>query len=161
MEKSEEVQALSRIREANRKRQRTRLKALASVRVSPGAYLAVASIMTFASVLLLRAQNEGWALIALAAGWLIAPALALTDRVVFDGETLSRRGFIPSLIRIFKGRFRELSVGDIEKVDTNAVRTLRRGGSVRYRYRTQVNGKGQSFVFASGGRSYRKMVRQL
>jgi tetratricopeptide (TPR) repeat protein len=32
---------------------------------------------------------------------------------------------------------------------------------VRYRYRTQIVGKNTEFVFASGGRSYREMVRQL
>jgi tetratricopeptide (TPR) repeat protein len=41
------------------------------------------------------------------------------------------------------------------------VRTLRRGGRVRYRYRTQITGKGREFVIVSGGRDYRKLVREL
>ncbi|MDX6613152.1 MAG: hypothetical protein QOD75_2338, partial [Blastocatellia bacterium] len=39
-----------------------------------------------------------------------------------------------------------------------AVRTVRRGGRVRYRYRTEVAGKGASFVFASG-RGFRQLAR--
>ncbi len=46
-------------------------------------------------------------------------------------------------------------------MDTQAVRTLRRGGRVRYRYRTLIVGRNAEFAFASGGRSYREMVRQL
>ena len=41
------------------------------------------------------------------------------------------------------------------------MRTLRRGGRVRYRYRTQITGKGKEFVIVSGGRDYRKLVREL
>jgi tetratricopeptide (TPR) repeat protein len=32
---------------------------------------------------------------------------------------------------------------------------------VRYRYRTQITGKGKEFVIVSGGRDYRKLVREL
>ncbi|HSK64006.1 MAG TPA: hypothetical protein VK893_09200, partial [Pyrinomonadaceae bacterium] len=42
-----------------------------------------------------------------------------------------------------------------------AVRTLRRGGRVRYRYRTQITGKGKEFVIVSGGHYYRHFVREL
>ena len=41
------------------------------------------------------------------------------------------------------------------------MRTLRRNGRVRYRYRSEVSGRGSSFVFASGGNAYRQMVRTL
>ena len=162
MEDSEKVQALQTIGEVVKQRQKAqRLKALASVRVSPGAYLGVASILTFGSVLLLRAENDLWALLALVAAWVLIPVMALSDRIVFDGVSLSRRGFIPGMIRILMGRFQKLAIIDIERIDTNAVRTLRRGGSVRYRYRTQVSGHGVNLVFASGGKSYREMVRRL
>jgi tetratricopeptide (TPR) repeat protein len=134
---------------------------LASVRVSPGAYLAVSSVLTFTAALLLRSDQDGWALIAIALAWTLVPVLAITDRISFDGEFLIRRGPMPSLLRFISGQSGELSVSDFERVDTNAVRTLRRGGRVRYRYRSQVVGRGLGFVFASGGRSYREMVRQL
>jgi tetratricopeptide (TPR) repeat protein len=159
MEDSEKAQALKILADGREKV--VRLKTIASVRVSPGGYLAVASILTFGSALLLRSENDTWALIVLAVAWLVVPALALTDRVVFDGQSLSRRGPFPILSQLISGRRQHLSISDVERVDTNAVRTLRRGGRVRYRYRSQVMGRGLSFVVASGGKSYRKMVRTL
>jgi Tfp pilus assembly protein PilF len=162
MEDSEKVQALKSLGVAAKARQKApRLKPLVSVRVSPGGYLAVASILTFVSVLLLRAENDLWALGALTAAWVLAPGLAFTDRVVFDGQALTRRGIVPGLCGLVTGKLQRLAIVDIERVDTNAVRTLRRGGSVRYRYRTQIAGRGLSLVFASGGKRYREMVRQL
>ena len=135
MDDSKKVEALKMLAEAVKGRERARLRRLASVRVSPGGYLAAASVLTFASVLLLRAQRDLWALLALAVAWLLIPLLAFTDRIVFDGQSLTRRGPLPFLLHLTSARRQRLNVADFEKVDTRAVRTLRRGGSVRYRYR--------------------------
>lgn len=134
---------------------------IASVRVSPGAYLVVSSVLTFSGGLLLRSEQDGWALLAIVVAWMLLPALALTDKIVFDGQSLVRRGVVPFFFRLIAGRTHQLSVAEVERVDTNAVRTLRRGGRVRYRYRSQITGRGTSFVFASGGRRYREMVLRL
>ena len=101
------------------------------------------------------------ALILVACAWIVIPILGATDRLVFDGQRLTRSGVVPFALRVFFGRRWELSVNDFENVDTTALRTLRRGGSVRYRYRTEISGKGTHFVFASGGNNYRRMVRAL
>lgn len=134
---------------------------LASVRVSPSAYFAVSSTLTFAAALLLRSHREEWALIAVIVAWAVVPVVALTDKISFDGESLIRRGLMPSIASFISGRNQRLNVIDFERVDTNAVRTLRRGGRVRYRFRSQIVGRGVEFVFASGGRSYREMVQRL
>lgn len=134
---------------------------LASVRVSPGDYLAVICTLNFAAALLLRMENDLAALMLLGLAWLVIPALAYTDRVVFDGHTLARKGLFPLLQRILRGGALEVQIEEIERVETMAVRTLRRGGRVRYRYRSEIMGKGMTFIFASGGRSYRNMVRTL
>ncbi len=162
MDETNQIETLKALTEVARERERPRkLLRLARVRVSPGSYLAAASVLTFASALLLRSERDFLALAALAVAWLIIPVLALTDHIDFDGEFLVRRGPVPFLLRLIFGGARELSITDFEKVDTHAVRTLRRRGSVRYRYRTQIIGKNQEFVFASGGRSYREMAREL
>ncbi len=162
MNDTEQIETLQALTEVARERERPRKELrLASVRVSPGSYLAAASVLTFSSALLLRSERDLLALAVVAVAWLIIPVLALTDRIEFDGLFLVRRGPGPSLLRRFVGRQKELSITDFEKVDTQAVRTLRRGGRVRYRYRTQIIGKDTEFAFASGGRSYRQMVRQL
>ncbi len=162
MNDAEQIETLKALTEVAREREepQKRLR-LASVRVSPGSYLAVASVLTFASALLLKSERDLFAIVVVGIAWLIVPLLALTDRIEFDGETLRRRGPAPLLLRLILGRQKQLKVADFEKVDTQALRTLRRGGRVRYRYRTQVVGKGSEFIFASGGRNYRQMVREL
>lgn len=162
MNEHDQIETLKALTEVARERDRPRRGLrLASVRVSPGSYLAAASVLTFGSALLLRSERDLLALAAVGIAWIIIPILAFTDRIDFDGEFLVRSGPGPFLLRRIAGRQKELSVPDFEKVDTQAVRTLRRGGRVRYRYRTQIVGKNAEFVFASGGRRYREMVRQL
>jgi len=162
MNDTDQIETLKALTEVARERERPRKGLrLASVPVSPGFYLAVASVLTFVSALLLRSERDLLALTVVAVAWLIIPVLALTDRIEFDGQFLTRRGPGPFLLRRIAGRQKELSIPDFEKVDTQAVRTLRRGGRVRYRYRTMIVGKNTEFTFASGGRSYREMIRQL
>lgn len=162
MNDTDQIETLKALTEVARERERPRKELrLARVRVSPGSYLAAASVLTFCSALLLRSERDTLALAAVGIAWLIIPVLALTDRIEFDGQFLVRRGPIPFLLRHITGRKKELSVTEFEKVDTQAVRTLRRSGRVRYRYRTQVVGKNIEFTFASGGHNYRGMVRQL
>ena len=162
MNDTDHIETLKALTEVARGRERQqRGLRLASVRVSPGSYLAVACVLTFSSALLLRSERDLLALAVVAVAWLLIPILAVTDRLEFDGQFLVRRGPGPFLLRLIAGYQKELSVPDFEKVDTQAVRTLRRGGRVRYRYRTLIVGKNAEFAFASGGRSYREMVRQL
>jgi tetratricopeptide (TPR) repeat protein len=162
MDETKQIATLESLAEVSRTRAHAgRGVRLASIRVSPGAYLATASILTFTSALLLRSEQDIWALACLAAAWLAIPLLALSDRISFDGERLSRQGPLAFIFQLVSGTRRQLRVIDFERVDTQAVRTLRRGGRVRYRYRTQIIGKSTGFSFASGGRSYRQMVRQL
>ncbi|MDQ6652443.1 MAG: hypothetical protein M3Y84_06840, partial [Acidobacteriota bacterium] len=162
MNDANQIKTLKALREVAKEREQPRRGLqLASVRVSHGSYLAAASVLTFGSALLLRSEMDLLALAAVAAAWLIVPILAFTDRIEFDGRVLSRRGPTPFLVRLIVGRQKQLCVEDIERVETQALRTLRRGGRVRYRYRTQIVGKSAEFTFASGGRSYREMVRQL
>lgn len=134
---------------------------LASVRVSPGSYLATMSALTFAALLFLRIEFDLVALVVLLLAWVVMPVLILTDRICFDGRVLSRVGLAAFILRLVRGRSLHLPVDEIERIETIAVRTLRRGGRVRYRYRSEVAGRGISFTFASGGNSYRRMVRIL
>lgn len=162
MNEIDQIGTLKALTEVAKERERPAKRArLASVRVSPGSYLAAASVLTFVSALLLRSEQDMFALVAVGIAWLLIPVLALTDRIEFDGEFLQRSGPAPYLARFISGRQKRLAIQDFEKVETQALRTLRRGGSVRYRYRTQINGKSLEFTFASGGKSYRDMSRHL
>src|SRR5215203_6118807 len=162
MSETKELNSLPALSEVRDERERAQKKStIASVRVSPGPYLALASVVTFIAALLLRASYDVTALILIAAAWLILPVLALSDRIAFDGVMLWRQGPLASFLHLFFGYRKQLSIDDFETVETQAVRTLRRGGRVRYRYRTQITGKGREFVIVSGGREYRKLVREL
>ncbi|MFN2510526.1 MAG: tetratricopeptide repeat protein [Pyrinomonadaceae bacterium] len=162
MNDTKQIEALKSLADAAKERSRPgRTVCVASVRASPGAYLVVSSVLTFCAGLLLRSGRDGWALVAIVVAWTLLPALALTDKIAFDGQSLIRRGVVPLIFQLISGRRQQLSLAEVERVDTNAVRTLRRGGRVRYRYRSQITGRGIGFVFASGGRRYREMVQRL
>src|SRR6185503_10913171 len=157
-----DFESLPVLAEVSQQRERARKQpTIASVRVSPGPYLTVAAVLTFFAALLLRIQYDGWALLLVTGSWLILPLLAFTDRIVFDGVSLRRQGPISSLLHLLTGYRKQLWIDDFETVETHAVRTLRSGGRVRYRYRTQITGKAKDFVIVSGGREYRKLVREL
>ena len=162
MSESTQKQLLEVLRETPRVRAAPGNRALTiGIRVSPGGYFAVAALLTFVAVILLRTQRDLAALILVAATWVLTPVLVATDRLYFDGETLFRSGLFPLLSRVVRARRPQLLLADVESVEVATVRTLRRGGSVRYRYSVEVSGRGQSFVFASGGKKFRQMAQAL
>jgi tetratricopeptide (TPR) repeat protein len=162
MDESKEFDSLPALSEVREERESAQKRpTIASVRVSPGPYLAISSVITFIAALALRAEYDAIALLLIGSAWLIIPVLALTDRIAFDGITLRRQGPIPSLLHLLFGYRKHLLIDEFETVETQAVRTLRRGGRVRYRYRTQITGKGKEFVIVSGGHYYRHFVREL
>lgn len=133
---------------------------LISVRSSPGSYFFVTLALSLLALLLIRAEYDEAALIALVWAWVFMPLAAFTDRIRIEGRVLSRTGLWAIFHKIVRGRSLRLDIDEVEQVETYAVRTLRRGGSVRYRYRSEVAGRGLSFAFASGG-NYRRMVQRL
>lgn len=162
MSETKELNSLPVLSEVSEERERARKKpTIASVRVSPGPYIALAGVVTFVAALLLRIDSNAAALILAGFAWFVIPVLALSDRIVFDGSSLRRHGPLASFLNLFFRHRKQLSLDDFETVETQAVRTLRRGGRVRYRYRTQITGKGKEFVIVSGGRDYRKLVHAL
>src|SRR6266403_3842882 len=136
-------------------------KKLAGIRISPSGYFAVAALLTFAALMCLRTHRDLTALVLMIGTWTIVPLLVLTNRLSFDGHTISRTGLVAWLIRLVRRRNQTIAVDDVERVEVATLRTLRRGGKVRYRYRVEIAGKGSAFVLASGGRELRRMVRVL
>lgn len=138
-----------------------RLSQLEQVRVSPGGYFAALFFFSLLAGFSSYFELNALSLILLGAAWLVFPILAWFDRITFDGEALRRTGILPRLLsKVFAQPLR-LKIADIEQVETHAVRALQSGGRVFYRYRTEVRGAGLTFSFASGGKSFRRMVRRL
>ncbi len=132
-----------------------------SIRVAPNSYFTALMLGTFFSAFFIYLEMDLWAMILLGLSVILLPALAFTDRIAFDGKRLRRTGILPRIWAWLNGYFYHLKLSDIEQVETQALRALKRGGSVFYRYRTTVNGKGLKFVFASGGEEYRRMIRHI
>lgn len=129
--------------------------------MSPGGYIALAAVLTFVSLILLRTNRDLAALVLVTITWIVIPLLVVTDRLYFDGDSLFRSGLLPFLSRVVRGRRPQLALADVERVEVATVRTLRRGGRVRYRYSIDISGKDRTFMFASGGKSFRQMVRTV
>ena len=129
--------------------------------MSPGGYLALAAILTFAALVCLRTHRDLIALILIATTWTAIPILVFTDRISFDGLVLWRTGLSALVQRLLALRRTSMAIADIERVEVTSMRTLRRGGNVRYRYRIEIISKDLDLSFTSGGKQFRRMVQTL
>src|SRR5258705_12332211 len=130
MSDTKQFEGLSALAEATDGQERAHNRpSVASVRVSVGPYVALASVITFFAALLLRSNYDPAALVFLAVAWLVIPILALTDRIVFDGVSLRRQGPASFLLRLFSGSGNKLKVDDFQTLSSQAVPTLRLGVS--------------------------------
>jgi len=91
----------------------------------------------------------------------VIPGLAITDKIVFDGRRLIRTGVAPVFWFKLHGLRSSLKLRNIEQVDTITSGSLRRGGRVRFLYRTTIFGNGPRMTFSGSGMRYRRMVRAL
>lgn len=132
-----------------------------SIRVSPQSYFSVLLLSSFFSAFLFYIEVDLAGAILFGLSWIFIPFLALNDRISFDGKRLLRTGFVPRIWSWFNASRRRLKISDIEQVETEAVRALKRGGKVLYRYRTIIRGKGLSITVASGGEDYRRIVKSI
>ena len=132
-----------------------------TIRVSPHSYFTALFLGTFFSALLfyLEIDIAGFALFAIS--WILLPFFALNDRVSFDGKSLIRTGLVPRFWSWFNGSRRRLKLTDIEQVETQSVRAIKRGGNVHYRYRTVIRGKGLGITIAPGGEDFRRMIKGI
>lgn len=132
-----------------------------SVRVSLNSYFVALLLGSFFSAFLFYLERDTAGLVLFCFSWVFIPLFALGDRVVFDGRRLARSGWVPRVWASLNGARRALRINDIEQIDTAAVRTLKRGGNVVYRYRTTVRGKGLEIAFSSGSEGYRRMIAAI
>ncbi len=132
-----------------------------SIRVSPQGYLTGVMLGTFLAGLLFYLRFDVAAYIVFCISWILLSYFAMNDRIRFDGRRLERLGMLPRLWTWFNGGRRRLKISDIEQVETHAIRAIRRGGNVHYRYRTVLHGKGASIAFASGGEDFRRMIHAI
>jgi tetratricopeptide (TPR) repeat protein len=132
-----------------------------SIRVSSNSYFTAFQLLVFFASFLLYIDKDFWAIPILIFGFIVLPFLALTDRICFDGKRLLRKGLLPGIWANLNSFHYRLKLTDVEQVETQAFRALKRGGNVFYRYRTSFSGKNLRFVIVSGGEEYRQMIRAI
>jgi tetratricopeptide (TPR) repeat protein len=132
-----------------------------SIKVSPHGYFAALLLGTFFSAFLFYIEQDFAGLVLFCISWILVPFFALNDRIAFDGKRLVRTGLVPMVWDWLNTSRRWLRLSDIEQVETHAIRTVRRGGNVVYRYRTVIRGRGVSVTIASGGDDFRRMIKSI
>ena len=132
-----------------------------SIRVSPHSYFTALLLGTFFSALLFYLEIDVAGFILFGISWILLPFFALNDRISFDGKSLVRTGLVPRFWSWFNASRRRLKLTDIEQVETQSIRAIKRGGNVHYRYRTVIRGKGLSVAIASGGEDFRRMIKGI
>jgi tetratricopeptide (TPR) repeat protein len=133
----------------------------ASVRSLPGGYLAAAFVVSFISAFLGYIDLSVYSVVLALTAWTVIPILWITDRIVFDGKRIRRTGLVPRLIARATGLRDRLKVSDIEQIETSVFPGIKRGRNVYYTYRTAVTGKSARFVFSSGHRGFRCVIKAL
>jgi len=131
------------------------------IRVSPNNYLIALFLAVFLSALLLYLGNDWAGIIILLTSCTTLPFLLWNDRIIFDGEKLQRTGFLPQIWAKLNNTKYRLRISDVEQIETQALRALKRGGNVFYRYKTSFSGKGRRIAIASGGEDYRRMIHAV
>ncbi|MCB1023547.1 MAG: tetratricopeptide repeat protein [Acidobacteria bacterium] len=131
------------------------------IRVSPTNYFVGLFLATFFTGLLVYLRFDAAAGVLFFGSWILIPFLIWTDRITFNGAKLTRTGFLPKFWAWINHSGNSLNLDEIEQVETQALRAVKRGGSVFYRYRTSVRGANLQFVLASGGEEYRQMVKKF
>ncbi len=116
--------------------------------------------MTFGALVCLRTHRDLVALVIIFSTWTTVPLLIISDRLIFDGVTLRRTGLSAFIQRVLFRRSVKISLTDIERVEVASLRTLRRGGNVRYRYRVDVV-SGESTLTFSSGPKFRRMTHAV
>ena len=138
-----------------------KLSEAVGVRAPFNSYITAFLLGSYACALLFYAEYVIAGFVAFTFSWVVVPFLAASDHIVFNGKRISRTGIVPVLWARFNSNRNSLRISDIEQVDTQAIRVLRRGNRVHYRYRTSVRGRGVAFAFTSHGENFRRLIAQL
>lgn len=138
-----------------------KLQEAVGVRAPFNSYITAFLLGTYACALAFYAEYTIVGFVLFTLSWVVVPFFAASDHIVFNGRRLTRTGILPTLWARLYSRRTSLRLNDIEQVDTQAVRVLRRGNRVHYRYRTCVRGRGISLCFTSHGENFRRLVATL
>jgi tetratricopeptide (TPR) repeat protein len=134
---------------------------ITSLRAPANSYLKTMFVGSFFACLsgYLELEVLSYSLVAISI--LLLPALAVSDRLVFDGKRLYRSGILKRFWAHVSGTRFWLKVKDIEQVETRCYPAFKRGGRVTFRYRTTIRGRDSEYIFSSGVKGYRELAQKL
>ncbi len=132
-----------------------------AIRVSATSYLVVLFLATFFTAFFIYLGFDVAAGILFVSSWLLIPFLIFNDKIVLIGGRLARTGLIPRIWSKINNTKLTIDIDDIEQVETHAMRAVKSGGSIFYRYETLVRGGGIQFSISSGSDDYRLMIQKL
>src|SRR6185369_2535204 len=101
-------------------------------------YLTALLLGTFFSAFFFYLELDLPGSLLIVASWILIPFFAINDRISFDGKRLVRMGLLPRIWAWFNTGRHRLKISDIEQVETQAIRAVKRGGNIFYRYRTVI-----------------------
>src|SRR5258708_37004548 len=130
---SEEIQKTIHDRLKQTERVSARREYIASTRVSPGGYLAALFLASFFAAFLIYLELDTVGIFLFGSAILMIPVLAITDRIGFDGKRIQRTGVLPNLWSTLLGSRKRIKISEIEQIETQAWRALKRGLNVKYR----------------------------
>lgn len=131
------------------------------VRASLRPYAAGLAVFSFGAALLIYLGYPGTGLLLFSASAIALTGSFLTDHIVFTGRRIHRTGAAYRLWAALSQTRRRLAVSQIEQVETQTLRRIRRGTNVHYGYRTTFRGQGLRFTVTSSSRRYIDFVRAV
>jgi tetratricopeptide (TPR) repeat protein len=138
-----------------------RKSAKVSIRVLADSYLVSLFVFSFVSALFFYLEFNTTAIVCTIFVVFVIPVSAIGDKIVVKNDSLYRRGLIPFLWSKINGDKLRIRFSEIEQIETQAIRALKRSGMVFYRYRTSIRGNDTHFAIASGGEDYRSFVSEI
>ena len=97
-----------------------------SIRVSPNSYFIALFLATFFSGFLIYLEYDWSAALLFGTAWIFLPVCLWTDKINFDGKRLTRNGILPRLWSSINNSRNRLKITDVEQVETQALRALKR-----------------------------------
>jgi tetratricopeptide (TPR) repeat protein len=134
------------------------------LKISPplGGYLFVFFVALFGVCFLFYIEKVLLALLLFVFAFLSVLMLSITDKIVFDGQSISRTGIFPRLWAYINGRKTKISVDSINQVETSPLLTLRKAKRVSFTYKTMICSFESRLIFISSeNNKYRAFLKAL
>jgi tetratricopeptide (TPR) repeat protein len=134
------------------------------LKISPpfGGYFFGLFVVLFVVCFLLYIEKAFLALFMFVFASIFVLMLSTTDKIVFDGRSISRTGIFPRIWAYINGQKTKISLDSINQIETSILLTLKKTKKVSYIYKTVICSFESCLVFASSiNDNYRAFMKAL